>query len=318
MAFTMRSLGRMAVLLFMAMTISKPSLSAQAIKDQHHVELDTALIARGIGVSGTWIPDEGVYKINIPRTDVPVRVDGTPFPPFMGLTTWIGFQQGEDSTMVMGDLVLFQDEVNPVMSVLLDGGMTVTALHNHFFYSEPMVFFMHVGGDGKLDDFVKTIRAVFDRVKAIRAEHPVPAVSFGGAPVTDQSKITPAPVEGILGIKGTVKDGMLKFVIGRSVKMPCGCTAGEDMGINTWAAFMGSNEHAIMDGDFATAQGELQPVLRTLRHSGINIVAIHSHMEGETPRLIYLHFWGMGPAAQLAQGFKSALNEQAVVLHASK
>lgn len=318
MLFNMRRFGKLAMILFLAMTITRPSLSAQGVKDQHHMDRDTALIAQGIGTSGVWIPDEQVYKVSIPRTDVQVRVDGTPLPPFMGLTTWVGFQQGEDSTMVMGDLVLFQDEVNPVMSVLLDGGMTVTALHNHFFYSEPMVFFMHVGGDGKLDDFVKTVRAVLDRVKTIRAEHPVPAAGFGSTPLTGQSKITAAPVEGILGIKGAAKDGMLKFVVGRSVKMPCGCTAGKEMGINTWAAFMGSDDHAVMDGDFATAQGELQPVLRSLRHSGINIVAIHSHMEGETPRLIYLHFWGTGPAMQLAQEFKSALNEQATVLHADR
>ena len=122
------------------------------------------------------------------------------------------------------------------------------------------------------------------------------------------SSTTAEFIENILGIQGTAKDGMLKFVIGRKVKMPCGCVVGKEMAINTWAAFMGSDHHAVVDGDFATSEGEWQAVLKSLRHSGINMVAIHSHMEGEVPRLIFLHFCGIGTADRLARGFKSALD----------
>ncbi len=210
------------------MTImSVTHLQAQGGNPDHTGTLDTALIAKGLGTLGVWTADEGVYKVSWPRTDVPVKVDGVTLPPFMGLTTWVGFQQSDDSAMVMGDLVLFQDEVNPVMSVLLDGGVAVTALHNHFFYSDPPVFFMHIGGDGKLDGFVKTVRATLDKIKTIRSEHSTPATGFGSSGDIGTSSITVAPLEQILGAKGSVKNGMAKFVFGRSVKMACGCTARE-------------------------------------------------------------------------------------------
>ena len=119
--------------------------------------------------------------------------------------------------------------------------------------------------------------------------------------------LDPAPLQKILASKGESKDGMFKAVFGRTVKMPCGCTAGKEMGVNTWAAFAGENNNALVDGDFVVLEGELQPVLKSLRKSGINIVAIHHHMVGETPRTVFLHYWGRGPASELAQAVKSAL-----------
>jgi hypothetical protein len=208
--------------------------------------------------------------------------------------------------MVMGDMVLFQDEVNPVMSEALDNGLAVTALHNHFFFDEPKVYFMHIEGEGEAVKLAAAVKGIQDKVKQIRAAAATPARSFGLAPFVAKTNIAAASIEENLG-KGQAKDGMYKVVIGRSTKMPCGCTVGKEMGVNTWAAFYGTDDRALVDGDFAVFEGELQGVLKSLRASGINIVAIHSHMESETPKVLFLHYWGVGPAADLAKAVKRAM-----------
>jgi hypothetical protein len=272
-------------------------------------ELDGAKIDQLTGGKGTLNKDEGVYKVSFPRNDVKVTVDGTSMPPFMGLTSWAGFKSGEKvEAMVMGDIVLFQDEVNPAMSAALDSGLWVTALHNHFFYDQPKVYFMHIGGEGSLEQLAAGVKKIMDAVHAMRLRAPQPATGFTHEPFADKSAITPAALDAAFGAKGQAKDGMYKATFGRTTKMPCDCIAGKEMGINTWAAFYGADDHAFVDGDFAVQQGELQNVLKTLRKDGINIVAIHSHMENENPRIIFLHYWGVGPAAQLARSVKEALD----------
>src|SRR5258708_1232488 len=259
--------------------------------------LDTARIQSLPRLKGPWSAAEGVFKVTQPRNDLPVKVDGWTMPPFMGLTTWASFMAGgKAEVMVMGDMVLLEDEVNPVMSAALDAGLEVTALHNHFFFADPGVYFMHIGGEGTLEQLAGGVKAGLTREKEIRAAHPQPARLFGAAPAPVTNAITGAVIEGLLGTKGQAKDGMFKIVIGRSAKMPCGCEAGKEMGVNTWAAFAGTDDNAIMDGDFAVHEDELQPVLKSLRAAGINIVAIHHHMTGEEPRYLFLHYWGRGPA----------------------
>jgi hypothetical protein len=235
-------------------------------------------------------------------------------PPFMGLTSWAAFVPGEKEgieAMVMGDLVLFEDEVNPVMSALLDGGVDVTALHNHFFFDKPRVYFMHIEGEGTVDTLGKGVRAALDVEKAVRAKAAQPATSFGAPAPKGPSHIDGAKLDGIFGVKGQSKDGMYKATMGRKTKAPCGCTIGKAMGVNTWAAFGGTDESAVVAGDFAVAEAELQGVLKTLRAGGINVVAIHSHMTGETPRILFLHYWGHGKAADLATTVKKALDKTA-------
>jgi len=272
--------------------------------------LDTGTVERVTGLKGSWNEKKGVFKVSQPRADVKVTVDAWAMPPFMGLTSWAAFTEGKGArAMVMGDLVLFQDEVNPVMSVLLENGLAVTALHNHFFYDEPKVYFMHIGGEGSGEKLSTGVRQALDKVKEIRRAQPKPPVSFGGEPLPETNSISAQPLEGLLGVKGQSKDGMFKVVIGCKVKMPCGCEVGKEMGVNTWAAFAGSDDHAIVDGDFAVHEDELQSVLKSLRHAGIDIVAIHQHMSGETPRILFLHYWAKGKAATLAQGLKTALGE---------
>lgn len=296
---------RISILSLMVLAFSTFSLRAGELK------LDTASIEATTGAKGTLNKDEGVFKVTFPRSDVKVSVDGTPMPPFMGLTSWAGFKDGvKVEAMVMGDIVLFQDEVNPVMSVALDNGLAVTALHNHFFFDEPKVYFMHIGGEGASAQLATGVRKMMDKVKEIRAGAPAPGKGFGFASLADKSNVTPAPIDDAFGRKGQAKDGMYKVTIGRKTKMPCDCEVGKEMGINTWAAFYGIDDHAFVDGDFATFEGELQPVLKSLRGSGINIVAIHSHMESENPRIVFLHYWGVGPTAELAKGLKSALDLQ--------
>jgi hypothetical protein len=273
--------------------------------------IDTRRIEQLTGLKGAWSAAEGVFKVTAPRDDLPVAVDGWKLPPFMGLTTWAAFIDGKkEEAMVMGDLVLFQDEVNPVMSALFENGVGVTALHNHFFYDEPKVFFMHIAGEGPLDRLASGVKAALARQKETRAANPAPGKMFGNGFAPEKNAITAAPLETALGAKAQTKDGMAKFVFGRPAKMSCGCEVGKEMGVNTWAAFAGTDADAVVDGDFAATEDELQAVLRTLRAEGINIVAIHHHMTGETPRYLFIHYWGKGVASKLAVGLKKAVDTQ--------
>ena len=271
-------------------------------------KLDAAKIDELSGLKGKFNEQENVYKVSSPRTDLKISVDKWQMPPFMGLTSWAAFMPGmKGEAMVMGDLVLMQDEVNPVMSAALEHGLQVTALHNHFFYDEPKVYFMHIGGEGRTDTLAKGVRVALDTVKEIRAGSREPAQSFRGSSIPARSTVSPEPLQKILGAKGESKDGMFKAVFGRKVKMPCGCEVGKEMGVNTWAAFAGSDENAVVDGDFVVLEDELQPALKSLRKSGINIVAIHHHMTGEEPRTIFFHYWGRGHAQNLATAVATAL-----------
>ena len=283
-------------------------VAALASPRSTHAALDTNRIAQITGLPGTWNASEGVFKVTAPRNDLPVTVDGWKMPPFMGLTTWAGFIEGKkEEAMVAGDLVLFEDEVNPVMTAALEGGLSVTALHNHFFFDEPKVYFMHIGGEGATEKLAGGVKAALARQKEIRAAQPKPGRAFGSAFAPGTNSITAAPLENSIGQKAQTKDGMAKFVIGRETKMPCGCPMTKEMGVSTWAAFAGTDDNAAVDGDFAVHEDELQPVLKTLRREGINIVAIHHHMTHEEPRTLFLHYWGRGPAVKLAAALQRAL-----------
>jgi hypothetical protein len=273
-------------------------------------DLDTNLIQKVTGLTGKMNTEEGVFKVSAPRSDVKVSVDKWQVPPFMGLTSWAAFKPGmKEDAMVMGDLVLFQDEVNAAMSAALDNGLNVTALHNHFFFDDPKVYFMHIGGEGKAEKLAQAVKAALDAAKQIRAGNAQPASSFAGQ-IPAQSSIKPESLQEVLRTRGESKDGMWKAVIGRRVKMPCGCEATKEMGVNTWAAFAGTDANAVVDGDFAVLEDELQPVLKALRKNRINIVAIHHHMTHESPRMLFLHYWGKGKAADLAAALSEALSVQ--------
>lgn len=248
-------------------------------------------IDRITGAQGSYDSQEDVYRVSFPRTDVRVTVEGRALHPFVGLTSWAAFtSHSAGELMVMGDFVLFEDEVNPVMSVFLDHGLEVTALHNHFFFASPQVMFMHIGGHGSAEALATAVARAMDQVKEIRQASSQIGSRFSGPVVADKNSITASVIDGILGMKGQVNAGMYKVAIGRKAMMH-GKSVGNQMGLNTWAAFGGTDEAAVVDGDFAVLESELQPVLKALRRAGINIVAIHNHMTSEEPRFIFLHYW---------------------------
>ena len=203
--------------------------------------------------------------------------------------------------MVMGDMVLTEDQVNPVMSTALENGLDVTALHNHFLGESPRVMFMHIGGMGSLDALAGAVGKVFARIK--ESGTPLPNAEIDPA----QSQLVGEKIAAILGHRGDLAGGVYKVTIGRTARMH-GHAIGSTMGVNTWAAFSGTDERAAVDGDFAMLETELQPVLKALRHADIQIVAIHQHMTGEEPRIMFLHYWGVGRTEDLARGLRAALD----------
>ena len=269
--------------------------------------LDTAKIDNLTGLKGKLNEKEGVYRVSFPRSDVKVAVDGWTMPPFMGLGTWAAFTQGSHTeAIVMGDTVLFEDEANPAMSVALESGLSVTALHNHFFFDHPKVYFMHIEGQGTTEQLATAVRKVYDKIKEIRAANPQPKDSFGATSLPGKSSISAEPLNKIFGMSSEANNGMVKFTIGRPATMD-GVKIDNAMGVNTWMAFAGSDDNAVVDGDFAVTEDELQSALKAIRVGGISIVAIHSHMTHEQPRILFFHYWGRGPAKKLAEAIEGAL-----------
>jgi Domain of Unknown Function (DUF1259) len=267
--------------LFFGTTILLGIISSASAAD-----VDPARIDQLTGLKGKLNEKEGVYKVTFPRNDVKVVVDGWTMPPFMGLGTWAAFTPTKDGAMVMGDTVLFEDEVNAAMSAALVNGLSVTALHNHFFFDHPRVYFMHIEGEGAVDKLAGAIRKVYDTAKQVRVGSPNPKDSFGAAPLPEKNSITAAPLNEIFGAQGESKDGMVKFTFGRPATMD-GVKIDNTMGVNTWAAFAGSDDNAVVDGDFAVTEDQLQPTARSLLKEKINIVAIHQHMTHEQPRMMF-------------------------------
>jgi hypothetical protein len=268
--------------------------------------LDTTTIERLTGVKGELSEKEGAFKVSVPRSDLDVTAAGVKMTPPLGLTSWAAFQKAGDHVMVMGDMVLLEDQVNPVMSAALDNGLTVTALHNHFFWDSPKVMFMHIGGMADEVTLAGAVGKVFGMIKDTSGgKGEVPRVELSPA----QTSLDPKVIEDVLGVKGQLANGVYKVTIGRTTKMD-GHEVGNTMGVNTWAAFAGSDAKAVVDGDFVMFEPEVQPVLKALRGAGINIVAIHNHMIEESPRTVFLHYWGVGPTRDLAQGLKTALATQ--------
>ena len=271
------------------------------------MRLDAEKIGQAAGVKATTAPD-GVVRIAWARTDVAVTVDGMPLKPFAGLGSWGAFTPAQHGAMVMGDTVVFQDEVTPAMDAAFANNLEVTGLHNHFFYDEPKVYFMHVGGMGEPEKLATGVKAVWDAIKKVRADNPKPATRFTGD-VPKAGTVTVEPIEKALGHKPDAQAGVVKVTIGREGMMH-GMKVAGSMGLTTWAAFSGTDELAAVDGDFIMTAAEVQPVLRSLRKANIHVVALHNHMVGEQPAFYFTHFWGKGKAEDLANGVKVALDAQ--------
>jgi hypothetical protein len=262
------------------------------------------------GAKGVYTAEEDTHRVAFPRNDLKVMIEGRQYAPFIGFSAWAAFTSSSPTeAIVMGDIVLLEDEVNPVMSVALDNGLEVTALHNHFFFAEPRLMFMHIGGHGTVEKLAPVVRQMIAKISEIRSNQPAPSTKFSGPIIPKDNAITGAPIEAILGTKGEANNGMFKVTIGRTAMMH-GRSVGKQMGVNTWAAFAGTDQAASVDGDFVVTAAELQSVLKALRRTGINIVAIHNHMTEEEPRYVFLHYWGKGPAESLAESLKTALDAQ--------
>jgi hypothetical protein len=275
--------------------------SAQEVPAEYQQVLTT------LGRQGDY--KANVLKVNIPRNDVSVTVANVKTPTPFGFGGWVAMTKGTGGmNVMMGDLVLTQDEVNPVMSALLENGLDVTALHNHFFWDEPRMFFMHVHGHGTPAELARKVKPALDLIGkgAKPAAAPTASPATSPAPTIDTAKVAQ-----IVGHTGEQSGAVYKITVGRDdLKLTeMGAPINARMGLNTWAAFVGTNEKAAVAGDVAMLASEVTPVLKALRTNGIDVVAIHQHMVDTRPTVYFLHYWGTGPADKLATAFKAALNE---------
>jgi len=271
------------------------------------IPADYQQVLTALGKKGDF--KANVLKVNIPRSDLSVTVANVKTPTPFGFGGWVAMTKGTGGMdVLMGDLVLTQEEVNPVMSALLDNGLEVTALHNHFFWDEPRLFYMHVHGHGTPADLARELKPALD---LIGKGSPASATSSAGPPPAPATSLDTAKIAQIIGTPGEQTGAVYKITIGRSdLKITeMGAEINARMGLNTWAAFVGTNEQAAIAGDVAMLGSEVTPVLKALRKNGLDVVAVHHHMTQTQPTIFFLHYWGTGPADKLATGFKAALNE---------
>ena len=295
----MRSLKSVSRLALVAVLLGSATASAQ------EMPADYKAVLSALGKTGDF--QDGVLKVNIPRNDLRVTISQRSAPTPFGFGGWVALTKGEGMDVMMGDLVLTEDEVNPVRSALLQNGLDVTALHNHFFWEQPRIFYMHVHGMGSAADLAKRVKPAIDLIdqEAKKAQG-----SGSSAPALPSAALDGAALAKILGTPGEQTGPVYKITIGRpDINLrEHGAPINARMGLNTWAAFTGTDADAMVAGDVAMLENEVTPVLKSLRRNGINVVAIHHHMTDVKPVVIFLHYYGTGPAAKLAQAVRGAVD----------
>jgi hypothetical protein len=294
----------------MPLTLSNDAHAAR--RERKTPDLTTSEIAAidaALGKKGKYVDAEAVYTVSLPRADLHVKIKDQPVPTSFGFGGWVSFKRTRDgkSAMLMGDTVLLQDEVNGLITAAQANGLEVTAIHNHFFYEEPRIIYMHLHGMGDPIDLAARYAAAIRGTKLFPANQP-PA---GPAPDRTAKEIYDIPaLDAIIGHTGAVNGPVYKYTIGRDdltvVAMNVVLTAA--IGLNTWAAFSGTPEESHIAGDVAMLASEVNPVIAALRANGLEVVSIHNHMLAEDPRIFFLHYYGHGPAISMARGFKDALD----------
>lgn len=301
------------VILFIVMFSGLFQVSFAQGKQSKHVKsnitltaLDTLAIERIIGIKGK--SSNGEYKITVPQNDLDVKVDGFKIIPAMGLGTWVAFTPAKDGAMIMGDIVVTENDLGPVQQEIIKQGLTSTAIHNHFVRNNPNIMFMHMGGSGNTELMAQKAKAVLDKVKQRRSGDPSKGTASNEAV---QNTLDTKKLDDILGYKAEMSKGVYKYTIGRpDVKLTeHGVPVSTFLGFNTWAAWQGTPEKAAVAGDFTMLEYEVEPVLKALIEGGIEVVALHNHMVHEQPRIFFLHYWGVGNAEHLAKTLRSALDQ---------
>ena len=289
-------------------------------------ESEMKAIDVALGKKGKYVEAESVYTTALPRNDLKVSIKNEPVPVPLGFGGWVAFKKTMDGkgAVVMSDTVLLQEEVNPLISAAHANNLEVSAIHNHFFYEEPRIFYMHLRGMGDTADIARRYAAAIKATKLFPANQP--AIASANAATQTGNNATPAANDGartgkeifdlpaldrIVGHTGAVNGPTYKYTVGRDdltiTAMGAEMTAA--IGLNSWAAFAGERDAAHVAGDIAMLEAEVNPVIMALRRNNLEVVAVHNHMLGENPRIVFLHYYGRGAAATLAQGFRAALNE---------
>lgn len=301
----MKRFQSIAIFLFSAALFSScGEATSNDSKQRNERELDIAKIEQALGVKG--VTKDGEYKVTVPQNDLNVVVDGFKIIPPMGLGSWAAFTSAPEGAMVMGDIVVTESDLKPVQQEVIRQGLTVTAIHNHFLRDDPHVMYMHIGGMGSEEKLAQAVKAVLEKVKEVRGMNPA-----DGSKDPVEFSLDTARLNNILGSSGEMARGVYKHTIGRpDVDLKDhNAEVTSFLGFNTWASWQGTPEKAAVAGDFAMLEDEVAPVIKALVENGIEVVAVHNHMVHEEPRIFFLHYWGVGPAEQLAKGLKAALDQ---------
>ena len=267
-------------------------------------KLNVQKIEEITGMKG--VEKNGEYKITVPQHDLKILVDGFKIIPAMGLGSWTAFTPCGDSAMVMGDIILTETDLAPVQREVIKNGFAITAIHNHFVRNRPNVMYMHIDKSGDITTLSTGVKAIFDKVAAVRGKDPK-----GEKADSVINTLNIAQLDSVIGYKGELSKGVYKYTIGRPdiTLTEHGIPVSSFMGFNTWAAWQGTAEKAAVAGDFTMTENEVEPVIKALVENGIEVVAVHNHMVHETPKIFFLHYWGVGNAEKLAKGLKEALNK---------
>jgi hypothetical protein len=269
-------------------------------------QTDWNKVATALGKSGTVMPGS-VYRVGLPRTDLNVTLDGVKLKPGFALGSWLAFRTDGDETMVMGDLVLTDTEIAPVMTKLADVGINITALHNHLLRAQPATYYMHVLGHGS--DAMKLATAL--HVALVLSKTPLGDATAANAAAPQAIDLDTAMIDNILGAKGKAVGGVYQFGIPRAatvkdggMDIPVAMGSGEAINFQPTG-----NGRAAITGDFVLTAAEVNPVLHALRANGIEVTALHNHMLDDQPRLFFMHFWANDDAQKLAKGVRAALDK---------